>query len=130
MAGVRRFEDLQAWQKSRELVRFVYRVSATGTMSKDFEFRNQFRGAALSSMSNIAEGFSRKGDREFARFLDIARGSLIEVQSLSYAALDAGHLDERQSRDVYSIAERAISMVAGLTAYLRKPRMAQKESTA
>ncbi len=95
MAAIERFEDIQAWQRARELVREIYRTCAEGRLSKDFGLRDQLCRAAVSSMSNIAEGFAKKSDRDFAHFLDIARGSAIEVQSLLYVALDVGYITER-----------------------------------
>ena len=94
MPTVRRFEDLQAWQKARELVREIYTTSADGRLSKDFGLRDQVCRAAVSAMSNIAEGFARGSDKDFAHFLDIARGSSLEVQSLLYVALDVGYIDQ------------------------------------
>ncbi len=89
---MRSFEEIQAWKKARELVREIYKICHDGSVARDFGFRDQIRRAAVSSMSNIAEGFSRKGDREFAHLLDIAKGSVSEVQSLLYVELDVGYL--------------------------------------
>ncbi len=83
MAAIRRCEEMLAWQKARELVRAVYAASGSGPFAKDFAMRDQIRRAALSIMSNIAEGLAKGNRKEFARFLDIARGSAAEVQSLS-----------------------------------------------
>jgi four helix bundle protein len=83
-----------AWQRARELVRELYRVSSKGGFSRDFGLRDQICRAGVSVMSNVAEGFARKGDREFARFLDVARGSAVEVVSLLYVAMDAGWIDK------------------------------------
>jgi four helix bundle protein len=95
MPTVRRFEELQAWQKARELVREIYRTSADGRLSKDFGLRDQLCRAAVSTMSNIAEGFARGSDKDFAHFLDIGKGSAMEVQSLLYVALDVGYIDQQ-----------------------------------
>jgi|SRR5947209_19956176 len=74
MATIKRFEDIQAWQKAKVLVREIYKLSRAGLLRNDFELRRQMCGAAVSSMSNIAEGFGRKTSRDFAHFLDVARG--------------------------------------------------------
>ena len=95
MATIQRFEEIKAWHRARELAQIVYQTSSTGEFSKDFGLRDQFRRAAVSVMSNIAEGFARKGDRDFARFLDISRGSSIEVQSILYVALEADILKRK-----------------------------------
>jgi four helix bundle protein len=92
MATIKRFEDIEAWQKARELVRQVYQICNGSRLSKDFGLRDQLCRAAVSSMSNVAEGFSRNSDKDFARFLDIAKGSVLEVQSLLYVALDIGYM--------------------------------------
>jgi four helix bundle protein len=71
-------------------------------------------------MSNIAEGFARKNDREFARFLDIARGSVTEVQSLLYVALDVGYLSRDEFDRLHKLAAEVTSLISGLTSYLRR----------
>jgi four helix bundle protein len=81
MARIERFEDIEAWQQARELTRAIYAVSNEGRFSRDFGLRDQIRRAAVSVMSNIAEGFERHGDTEFRRFLAIAKGSAGEVKA-------------------------------------------------
>lgn len=73
LATRERFEDIKAWQAARDLVLAVYRVSGRGKFEKDFGLRDQIRRASVSAMSNIAEGFERCSDREFHRFLYIAK---------------------------------------------------------
>ena len=70
--AVQSYRDLIAWQKGRELTRLVYAASRTGEFAKDFALRDQIRRAVISIVSNIAEGFERGGDREFAQFLATA----------------------------------------------------------
>ena len=93
MAWVTRFEDLRAWQRARELTNLVYRASRERPFAADFAMKNQIRGAALSVMSNIAEGFNRHRDPEFLYFLRVAKASCGEVRSQSYAAFDQEYLD-------------------------------------
>ena len=119
MATMRRVEDIQAWQKAREMVREIYTTCANGALAKDFGLRDQIRRAAVSSMSNVAEGFARKSDKEFARFLDIARGSAIEVQSLLYVALDVRYIDGHEFERLNRLIEETASLIGGLTSYLR-----------
>ena len=90
MATVRQFEDLVAWQKSRELVKGVY---ANLRDCKDYGFRDQIQRAAVSVMSNIAEGFERGTQAEFLNYLYIAKGSAGEVRAQLYVALDVGYLN-------------------------------------
>ena len=119
MATIRRVEDIQAWRKARELVREIYKKCAEGALRKDFGLTDQLRRAAVSSMSNVAEGFGRKSDRDFARFLDVARGSVVEVQSLLYVALDVRYLDEQEFQRLNRLADETASLIGGLTSYLR-----------
>ena len=77
---VESFEELIAWQKTRELTAEVYRLSDSGQFAKDFALRDQIRRASISIMSNIAEGFERRTRPEFRQFLGIAKGSCGEVR--------------------------------------------------
>jgi four helix bundle protein len=120
MVAIKQFEDIQAWQKARELVREIYKVCAEGRLSRDFGLRDQLCRAAVSSMSNVAEGFAKKSDRDFAHFLDIARGSITEVQSLLYVALDVGYIEESEFEKLRKRTEETASLISGLTSYLRK----------
>lgn len=94
MATIKRFQEIVAWQKGRELVQEIYQVTGTGAFAKDWGLRDQIQRAAVSICSNIAEGFERSGNREFANFLWMAKGSAGEVASQLYHALDNGYLDE------------------------------------
>ncbi len=86
MATIKHFEDIDAWKKARKLTAAVYAHSNTGRFSKDFGLREQMRKAAVSIMSNIAEGFERGGRSEFIQFLAIAKGSAGEVEAQLYVA--------------------------------------------
>ena len=82
MAFIRRFEDIHGWQEARKLTNDIYRISCAGQFSRDYGLRDQIRRAAVSTMTNIAEGFDCDSKLEFARFPGIARRSAVEVQSL------------------------------------------------
>jgi four helix bundle protein len=115
-----RFEEILAWQKARELVREVYRMTNSSEgFKKDFGLKDQIRRAAVSSMSNIAEGFGRLGDREFANFLNIASGSVAEVQSQLYVALDLQYIDQRSFSAAYSLAEESSRLLTNFMKYLK-----------
>ena len=105
MATIKRFEEIKAWQEARELARLVYSMTGQGGLTRDFGLKDQLRRAAVSVGSNIAEGFARSGNKEFARFLWIARGSAAEVQSQAYTAKDIGYFSEEQFVKVYDKAE-------------------------
>jgi four helix bundle protein len=77
-------------------------------------------------MSNIAEGFARKSDREFARFLDIAKGSVTEVQSLLYVALDVEYVTRQEFDRLHKLAAVVVAMISGLTSYLRRTPQTRK----
>lgn len=119
MGTIQKFEDIDAWQKARVLTREVYAVTADGAFAKDFGLRDQIRRAAVSVMSNIAEGFDRGGVREFIQFLFIAKGSAAEVQAQLYVALDAGYINQDQFQKLYSETEATARMIAGLLRYLQ-----------
>lgn len=80
MPTIRRFEDIQAWQEGRKLVKQIYTLTGSGALSKDNGLRDQLRRAAVSTIANIAEGFDCDSHVEFARFLGIARRYAVEVQ--------------------------------------------------
>ena len=123
MATIRRFEDIQAWQKARELVQEIYKMSSVGRFGKDYGLRDQIQRAAVSAMSNIAEGFARKSRKDFSHFLSFARASAVEVQSLLYVALDAKGMDRSQFDMLYQKSEEVISMTTRLMAYLNKKEL-------
>jgi four helix bundle protein len=102
------------------LVREIYKTSADGRLGKDFGLRDQLCRAAVSTMSNVAEGFARRSDKDFAHFLDIAKGSAMEVQSLLYVALDVGYINQPKFERLYKLADETISLIVGFSSYLRK----------
>ena len=121
MALIKKFEDIIAWQEARKLVASVYRLTSTGALAKDFGLRDQLQRAAVSAMTNIAEGFDCESKIEFARFLGIARRSAVEVQSLLYAALDVGYINQETFNIEYQQAEKTKALIGGLKRSL-KPR--------
>jgi len=119
VATFRTFEEIEAWQQARELTRLVYEVSGKGAFGRDFALRDQIRRAAVSVMSNIAEGFGRGGLREFVQFLSVARGSASEVGAQLYAALDQGYLSADGFARLQEQVTRTGSVLSGLMRYLR-----------
>ena len=116
---IKRFEEIEAWQKARELTKLVYKISARQKFSGDWELKDQIRAASLSVMSNIAEGFDSFSKVEFARFLNISRRSSSEIQSQLYAALDQGYIEQEDFRDLYERAEQVRKMITGFIKYLK-----------
>ena len=113
---IERFEDIESWKEARILTRDIY-VSLKEC--RDFGFRDQIQRAAISVMSNIAEGFERGGNKEFVHFLTIARGSLAEVKSLNYAAADIGYLDDSQHKSILERCIRLGNLINGFIRYLQ-----------
>lgn len=115
------FEDLECWQEARKLVMMVYHaIHSNERLKGDLRFSGQLSSAAVSVMSNIAEGFARETDKEFLRGLWISKGSVAEVQSLSYAAIDQGYVTEDVRKRIYDQAERVAELESGMIKYLRK----------
>jgi four helix bundle protein len=125
---VERFEDLIAWQKARELTRVVYQVSRQSAFAKDFGLAGQIQRAAVSIMSNIAEGFERGGRGEFHQFLSTAKSSCAETRSLLYVALDAGYIDEATFARMLGRAEEVARIVGGLRAAVGRQRFEQRST--
>ena len=119
MAGVRRFEDLDCWKLANELKLGIYDVLERPHVTIDRDFCDDARDAARSGPSNIAEGFGRRTDPDFARFLDIARGSLNECRNQIGDARDRNYINEAERSALDSLASRAVGAVAGLQRYLR-----------
>ncbi len=114
MGSINRFEDIRGWQEARKLVRMIYGLTNEGALAGDFGLRNQLQRAAVSVMANIAEGFDCNSQIEFSRFLGIARRSAVEVQSLLYAALDVGYIDQTKFDSAYEQARLTKALVSGL----------------
>lgn len=120
MAMIQRFEDIQAWQEARILVKMIYALTNKDKFSKDFGMRDQIRRASVSVMNNIAEGFDCESKAEFARFLGIARRSAVEVQSMLYAAIDVDYIDQTEFDIHYEQARKAKALVGGFKRSLTK----------
>ena len=119
VAGARHFRELTCWQLAHELKLALYQLADTPEVQRDLRFRDQLRDAAASAPRNIAEGFGRRTHREFAHFLDIARGSLTECQNHLQDAVDPGHLQPADFTPLDTLAKRACGAVARLQRYLR-----------
>ena len=119
MATFTKFEEIQCWQKARELTAKVYDISNRTPFSRDFGLKDQIRRASVSIMSNIPEGFDRGGTAEFIQFLSIAKGSAAEVKCQLYVAADQGYIAEDEFGELSALATQTGSMTAGLITYLR-----------
>lgn len=124
MGKIERFEDIEAWKEARVLTKQIYAASELGRFAKDFALRDQMRRAAVSIMSNIAEGFERDGDKEFGQFLSQAKGSAGELRAQLYVALDAKYIDQSQFDQLAQQCERICRLLAGFMKYLRQSDLA------
>jgi len=117
---IEKFEDIEAWKKGRELAKDIYAVTGKGEFARDYGLKEQIRRAAVSVISNVAEGFSRQTDKEFVQFLHIAKGSTSEVQSQLYIALDLCYVSQEEFDNLYKQADEVGSLIFGFIRYLRK----------
>jgi len=116
---ITRFEDIEAWQEARKLVKKVYEVfNKSPKLRKDFRLVNQMQDAVVSAMSNIVEGFARRSNKEFIQFLFISKSSAAEVQSQLYVALDQEYVNQDDFERVYNQAETVSKMDSGFIKYL------------
>lgn len=114
------FKDLTCWQLSNELKIAVYSLTQTEAAQRDRSFCDDMRRAARSAPANIAEGFGRYTHREFARFLTIARASVVETENHLQHALDAGFITSEESQRLVALAQQTQRAISGLRRYLVK----------
>ena len=117
MATFKSFEDIVVWQLGRELVLKIYALTRQGAFARDYGLKDQIQRAAVSVPSNIAEGFERDGNKEFVKFLYIAKGSIGEIRSQLYNARDLGYIDDAAFGETSGFARR---ISAGIQSLVRK----------
>jgi four helix bundle protein len=108
------FEKLEVWQKAIDFADVVYNETRAFPAEERFGLTNQVRRAAVSISSNIAEGSSRSSKNDFARFTEIAAGSLFEAVSQAFIARNQGFLGENEFQKIYADAEEMSRMLSGL----------------
>ena len=118
--GYKRFEDLPVWQKARNLVVRIYKVTQQGKFARDYSLVEQIRRSSISVPCNIAEGFERGSRKEFIQFLYIAKASAGELRSQLLIASDLGYLDEKISTDLRSEIIQTSEQLGALIAALKK----------
>ena len=119
MSTITRFEEIQAWQTARALTRRIYEISNQGAFARDFGLRDQIRRAAVSTMSNIAEGFESDSQMQFVKFLGYAKASAGEVRAQLYVALDVGYLDQSQFEQLFDLAEKCSRQLSRFVDYIK-----------
>lgn len=115
-----RFEDLDAWKVARDLANLIYDLARSSDVSKDYGFKDQIQRAAVSVMNNIAEGFERGSNKDFAKFMFIARGSVAEVRSMLYLAVDQHYITKEEFKDAQALCVRSSQLCWGLIKHLQK----------
>ena len=119
MAKFSKFEEIQAWQKAKDLTLLIYQKTAEEKFAKDYGLKDQIRRASVSIMANIAEGHGRRTNAEFANFLNIARGSAAEVQSHLYIAFGLNYINQKDFDELYQTLTEISRMTLSLAQYLR-----------
>jgi four helix bundle protein len=122
MATIERFEQIEAWQTARELTKLMYQLSNKGAFATDFGLRDQIRRAAVSVMSNIAEGFESRTTGLFIDFLGRAKASAGEVRAQAYVCLDAGYIDQNNFDNLIQMAEKCSKQLSNFMWYLENKR--------
>jgi four helix bundle protein len=119
---VEKFEDLIAWQKARTLTGRIYKTTNDGNFARDYSLKDQIRRAAVSTMSNIAEGFERGGAAEFHRFLVMAKGSCAELRNQLYIAFDVAYIPADTFDSLMREAIEVGKIIGGLRASVQRQR--------
>jgi four helix bundle protein len=130
MAGIERFEDIEAWKTARELVQQIYKITNQGMFVKDYGLRDQIRRAAVSIMANIAEGFDSGSDREFIKFLGYAlRSTTTEVQSHLYVSFDQNYISKGEFDSLYRVTVKVKNLISRFVRYLKSPMSSVQSPT-
>ena len=126
MTTAKRFEDLDVWQRSKELTNLIYRYSADGAFSRDFGLHDQMRRASVSIMSNIADGFESQTQSMFIQYLGRAKGSAGEVRAQLYIAHEQGYLTNDEFDAVKLLAEICSKQLTKFIQYLESQPNARR----
>jgi four helix bundle protein len=126
MTTAKRFEDLEVWQKAKELTNLIYNDSSDGTFARDFGLRDQMRRAAVSIMSNIAEGFESQTQAMFIKYLAHAKGSAGELRAQLYIARDQGYITDEEFKTMFSMAEICSKQLSRFMQYLESQPNARR----
>jgi len=118
MSTAKRFEELEVWQKAKELTNLIYSLSSSSSFSRDFGLRDQMRRASVSIMSNIAEGFESQTQALFVQYLWRAKGSAGELRSQLYIAFEQAHLSKDEFQAAFSLVEICSKQLARFIQYL------------
>ena len=120
---IKKFEEIEARKQARELVVIIYRFTDKTKFRKDFGLKDQIQRAAVSCMSNIAEGFESGANRQFIQFLLYTRRSSAEVASILYVALDKGYINTQEFQVAYQQTKLVGKLTNGFISYLKNARL-------
>lgn len=126
MTTAKRFEDLEVWQRAKELTNLIYRFSSSGTFAKDFGLRDQMRRASVSIMSNIAEGFESQTQVIFIQYLNRAKGSSGDLSAQLYIALEQEYITGDEFKTALALAELCSKQLARFIQYLESKPNARR----
>ena len=126
MTTAKRFEDLEVWQRAKDLTNLIYKYSTDGSFSRDFGLRDQMRRASVSIMSNIAEGFESQNQAIFVKYLGHAKGSAGELRAQLYIARDQGYITEEDFNTMFSTAEICSRQLTRFIQYLESQPNARR----
>ena len=126
MTTAKRFEDLEVWQRAKDLTNLIYEYSTDGSFSRDFGLRDQMRRASVSIMSNIAEGFESQTQAMFIKYLGYAKGSAGELRAQLYIARDQGYITEEDFNTMFSTAEICSRQLTRFIQYLESQPNARR----
>lgn len=116
---INNFWEVGAWQESRKLTKCIYQLTGNGKFGRDFGLTRQIQRASVSVMANIAEGFGRRSDKEFVRYLDVALASNTEVQSHLFVALDLNYIHSSEWSLAFELSKCVEKAVNGFIRYLK-----------
>ena len=120
MATIACFEDIEAWQKARILCQMIYKCTLRNEFTQDMALSYQIRRSSGSVMDNIAEGFNRGYGKEFRRFLYYSKGSIAEVRSQLYRALDQNFISHIEFDQCINLSTQIANLIGGMIRYLNK----------
>jgi four helix bundle protein len=126
MTTATRFEELEVWQKAKELTNLIYRFSSSGAFARDFGLRDQMRRTSVSIMSNIAEGFESQTQAIFIQYLARAKGSAGELRAQLYIALEQEYMTGEEFESALSLAELCSKKLARFIHYLESQPNARR----
>jgi four helix bundle protein len=114
-----RFKDLEIWKLSRKFCSEIYIITTSFPDSEKFGLTNQLRRASVSVPSNMAEGCSRSSNKDFSRFLEIAIGSIYEIETQLLIAFDLGYIDQIKLDELCFTIDRITKMTSKFRSTLK-----------